>query len=457
MNTSQNESIDIGGLIDAGTWRTPQNVTLGLACFTVMCDGFDNLVFGLAMPAVSRGLMSSPKNFGIVLACSFVGLSVGTIYAGRLGDRYGRKPTVLVSMLIFGLFTAALASAHGIAGLTVLRFLAGLGLGGAIPNVTALVAECSPVRHRALAVTLTAIAMTVGGMLGAGIASWILPTFGWRVLFVVAGCIPLVALPVLYLLLPESPKYLAGNPLNRQRLLRVLDRLKVVYPADRPITRQEEGSDERGNATLLFDSAFLRDTLALWMTFFFAMAVGYMLLNWIPTILSDAGFGLRQSSLGLFTYNCGGILGAIMAALIVRRLSSRVVIYFCIGGAAVALFAGVGPKFAATGVELAVAVLFILGMFVIAASSSIFAIASNAYPTALRSIGIGSAVAFGRLGAIGSSFLGAATSGAGSSSRASFQVAAALLVGQAIAMMFLTRHVLPVAGSRRRGPAEHPA
>jgi AAHS family 4-hydroxybenzoate transporter-like MFS transporter len=448
VSTIQDTPVDIGELIDGGPWTTPQNVTLALACFAVICDGFDNLVFGLAIPALSRGLLVSPKAFGIVFAFSFVGLSVGTISAGRLGDRYGRKPVLLVSLLIFGVFTAALSTAHGIRGLTVLRFLAGIGLGGAIPNLTALVAECSPARHRALAVTLTALAMTVGGMVGAGIASWILPAFGWRTLFVVAGSIPLVALPALYFMLPESPKYLAGNPLRRERLLRVLDMLRVPFPRERPITRREEASGDRVDSRMLFKPVFLRDTIALWMTFFFTMAVGYMLLNWIPTILSEAGFSLRQSSLGLFTYNCGGILGAILGALIVRHSSSRVVIYFCIGGVMVALFAGAGPRFTVTNVAFPVAVLFILGAFVIAASSSIFAIASNAYPTALRSMGIGSAVAFGRLGAIGSSFMGAATSGAAGGSRISFQVAAALLAGQAISMMFLTRHVSPVAGMK---------
>jgi cyanate permease len=196
---------------------------------------------------------------------------------------------------------------------------------------------------------------------------------------------------------------------------------------------------------LLFKPTFLRDTLALWMTFFFGLAVSYMLLNWIPTILSEAGFSLRQSSLGLFVYNGGGILGTIVVALIVQRFSSRVVVYFCLGGALVAIFAGVGPRFAASSVVAAGTVLFSLGVFVVATSTSIFSIASNAYPTALRSIGIGSAVAFGRLGAIASSFMGAAMSGAASGSRISFQVAAALLAGQGISMLFLTRHVSPVA------------
>ena len=443
---SQRHAVDIGDLIDAGPWRTPQNVTLALACFIVICDGFDNLVFGLAIPALSRGLGSSPKDFGIVMAFSFIGLSVGTIYAGRWGDRYGRKPILLSSLLLFGLFTAALSTAHGIIALTVLRFIAGIGLGGAIPNVTALVAECSPGRHRALAVTLTATSMTIGGMFGAGIASWILPSFGWRLLFVAAGCMPLVGLPFLYALLPESPKYLAANPLNRERLVRVLDRLSVAYPKRVSITRKEEASGERVDPKMLFGAVFLRDTLCLWMTFFFAMAVGYMLLNWIPTILSDAGFSLRQSSLGLLIYNCGGIVGAVVAALIVRRVGSRVVIYSCLGGMIVALFAGVGPGFTVASLAFAASILFMLGVFVIAASSSIFAIASNVYPTALRSIGIGSAVAFGRLGAIGSSFLGAAMSGAAKGTDTSFKVAAALLAGQALAMAFLTRHVPPVAG-----------
>jgi AAHS family 4-hydroxybenzoate transporter-like MFS transporter len=437
-------STSIGALLDAGPWALPQNVILALICFTIICDGFANLAFGLAIPAMSHTLGVEPRAFSTVFAVGFAGLTVGTITAGPLGDRFGRKPILLLSLFIFAILTVALAFQNSVGSLTALRFLAGLGLGGALPNATALIAESAPGRHRGLVVTVTALCVPVGGMVGAIAASAILPHLGWRNLFIIAGAIPLVASPVLYIMLPESPKFLAGDPRRRPRLLGVLDKLKIPYPGQAVFTRDEAIPEKKLSFRLLFAPEYLRDTVALWLAFFFALALGYFLVSWIPTILAGAGFGLRIASLGLLAFNGGGLIGAIGAALLMERLGSRVLMLFSIAGIIIAVAAGLASSLASLGPVVVMVVLFGLGVASTAVTSPLFAIASYTYPTAFRSVGIAMALAFGRVGAIASAYVGGAVSHGDASGLASFHVAAVLLLGSTLCLWLLRRHIPPV-------------
>ncbi len=247
---SANVTVGVGKLLDAGPWALAQNIILALICFTIICDGFSNLAFGLAIPAMSHALRVEPRAFSIVFAIGFAGLTVGTVSAGPLGDRFGRKPILLLSILVFAVFTVALAFVDNVAGLTMLRFLAGLGLGGAMPNATALIAECAPARHRSLVITIAALCVPIGGMVGAVAASAILPHLGWQNLFIVAGAIPLAVCPILYFILPESPKFLAGDVSRRPQLIRVLDKLKISYPSHANFTQTEEIAEKKLSARL---------------------------------------------------------------------------------------------------------------------------------------------------------------------------------------------------------------
>jgi len=437
-------STSIGALLDAGPWALAQNVILALACFTIICDGFANLAFGLAIPAMSHTLGVEPRAFSTVFAVGFAGLMLGTITAGPLGDRFGRKPILLLSLFVFAIFTVALAFQNSVASLTALRFLAGLGLGGALPNATALIAESAPARHRSLVVTITALCVPVGGMVGAVAASAILPHLGWRNLFIIAGAIPLAASPILYFMMPESPKFLAGDLKRRPRLLRVLDKLKIPYPAQAVFTRDEAIPEKKLSFRLLFAPEYLRDTVALWLAFFFALALGYFLVSWIPTVLANAGFGLRIASLGLLAFNGGGLIGAIGAALLMKRLGSRVLILFSIAGIVLAVAAGMATSLASLGPIIVMIVLFGLGVTSTAVTSPLFAIASYTYPTAFRSVGIAMALAFGRVGAIASAYVGGAVSHGDAAGLASFHVAAVLLLGSALSLWLLRRHIPPV-------------
>jgi AAHS family 4-hydroxybenzoate transporter-like MFS transporter len=439
---------NVGNLLDAGPWALAQNIILVLVCFTIICDGFSNLAFGLAIPAMSHALRVEPRAFSIVFAVGFAGLTLGTISAGPLGDRFGRKPILLLSILVFAIFTVALAFVDNIVDLTALRFLAGLGLGGAMPNATALIAECAPARHRSLVITIAALCVPVGGMVGAVAASAILPHLGWENLFIVAGAIPLAACPALYFILPESPKFLAFHERRRPQLVRVLDKLKISYPDQADFTHTNDIAETRLSARLLFQPAYLRDTIALWMAFFFALALGYFLVSWIPTVLAGAGFGLRVASLGLLAYNGGGLIGAIGAALLMERFGSRVLMLFSIAGILLSLAFSMAGSLAALGPAVVMLALFGLGVSVNAVTSPLFAIASYTYPTAFRSVGIALALAFGRVGAIVSSYAGGAVSHSDAAGLTSFHVSAVLLLGSTLSLWLLRRHIPPVKQHR---------
>jgi len=437
------EVVDVDAVVDRAPWSSAQSIVTLLVCLALICDGFDNLAYGLVIPAMSREYSVLPSAFGIVLALGFVGLTVGTIIAGPLGDRIGRKPVLLGCIVLFAFFTLATVSARSVFALAVLRFSVGLGLGGALPNATALIAECTSARHRNFAVTAGALSIIVGGIISAALASVILPHEGWRVLFGIAGAISLLSAPLIYFAVPESPKFLARDVRNSAILRRSLARLRMPYPPNALIKTAVGIEKTRVPIGIIFTADLLRNTLALWFAFLCAMTLGYMMTSWIPTMLSGAGWDQRSSSLGLLTFNCGGLVGTACAAVLMGFFSSRILSWFAIAGVVVALAVAFAPSLAVLDPRIVLSALFALGACVIAVTSPLFALASHIYPTRARSAGIACAVAFGRLGAIASSFIGAAVSKLDSHGVAYFYLAAALLGGSTLALLLIKQHTLP--------------
>ena len=211
-------TLDVGRLLDEGRWTPHQRVVVLLAALAIVFDGLDNQLLGVAVPAMMREWNGQPRGaFAPILACGMVGMMIGGAVAGMVGDRLGRRVALIGSVLMFALPTVAIAAADTLVALGVLRFLAGLGLGGALPNAAALASEYVPRRHRPLAVTLTIVCVPLGGTLGALLGGQVLPALGWRVLFGLGGALPVVrraradALPARIAALPGQ----AARPLAR--------------------------------------------------------------------------------------------------------------------------------------------------------------------------------------------------------------------------------------------------
>src|ERR1041385_4673507 len=187
MNT-----VDVGPMLDEGPWRGYQKLLVFVTALAIVLDGVDNQLLSVAIPALMREWTLPRAPFTHVVAIGLVGMMIGGAIAGVLGDRYGRRKALLGSVFVFGVVTSTIVFVDSIWALGALRFLSGLGLGGAMPNAAALASEYVPRRHRPMAVTLTIVCVPFGGFVAGLVGARLLPVWGWRTLFGVGGALPIV-------------------------------------------------------------------------------------------------------------------------------------------------------------------------------------------------------------------------------------------------------------------------
>ena len=205
-------AIDVGQLLDEGPFTGFQKVVVLLAALSIVMDGFDGQLIGFAIPVIMKEWGVTRGAFAPVVAAGLIGMAVGSACAGLFADRFGRRWAVIGSVLVFGTATSAIGLAPDLLTIACLRFIAGLGIGGALPTSTTMTAEFAPLRRRTLAVTATIVCVPLGGMLAGLFTSAVLPSQGWRALFFIGGALPLALSLLLLVGLPESPRFLARRP-----------------------------------------------------------------------------------------------------------------------------------------------------------------------------------------------------------------------------------------------------
>src|SRR5215212_4450400 len=223
---------DVGALLDEGGWSAYQKLLVAATSLTIIFDGLDNQLLGAAIPSMMREWSLGRPAFASVLAAALFGMMIGGFLGGYIGDRLGRRIALLGSVISFGALTVGMSFANDVTTLTILRFFAGLGLGGAMPNAAALASEYVPLRRRPFAVTLTIVCIPLGGTLAGFTGALVLPAYGWRALFLVGGIMPLLLSVLLWKVLPESPRYLARHRSRWPELVALLRRLGHDVPAD---------------------------------------------------------------------------------------------------------------------------------------------------------------------------------------------------------------------------------
>jgi MFS transporter, AAHS family, 4-hydroxybenzoate transporter len=436
------EVVDVGAVIDNGRWSTYQKVVMGLVASTIVLDGFDNQVLGFAIPAIIKEWGVTRGDFTPIVACGLVGMGLGTAFAGVIGDKVGRRPTLLASVLLFALATLGIAFAHDLTLLAALRFLAGFGVGGALPNAAAMTAEFTPARNRAVAVTSTIVCVPLGGIFGGLLAAKLLPSLGWRSLFIVGGFTPLVLLAVLVFLLPESPRFLARQAKRAGELAKLLGRCGFAVPAGARLVDLAESKtgEDRGGVSALFSRFYRRDTIALWVAFFFTQMAVYTVFSWIPTMLSGQGLTLATASTGLTAYNFGGVIGALSGAALISVFGSRkAMLPLALGGSVTAGALVLIPITPAESHLALVSLLAAHGFFVNAVQTTMYALVAHVYLTNVRTTGSGMALGIGRLGAILSSFVGASVLSVGPN--AYYQMLLVAMLGSFIGLAIVRRHI----------------
>jgi AAHS family 4-hydroxybenzoate transporter-like MFS transporter len=433
---------DVAQLLDTGPWGRYQQALVALTALTIIFDGADIQLLGVAIPAMMADWGVARAAFAPVLASGLVGMMIGGALGGVAGDRFGRRAALIATLLVFGVLTLAAAAVDNLTALGILRFLAGLGFGGTVPNAAALVSEYVPLRNRPLAVTLAIVCVPIGGTLAALVAGVVLPAYGWRVLFAVGGLMPLVVALIMLASLPESPRFLARHPARWPELVRLLRRCGHDVPVDASFV---ESGDAMARASLvaLFSAAFRRDTVALWGAFGSCLLAVYAGFNWVPAMLTGAGLPVSVASAGIAAFNLGGVVGAIAGALSIARIGSRTTMLAmalaAVAGAGILAAMRIAPNADPLPIVL---MLGVTGGLINAVQITMYALAAHLYPTEMRATGVGSAASVGRLGAIASTYAGAWTLEAGGTPLFFGLIAGAMAVAAA-ALAIVRRHIPP--------------
>jgi MFS transporter, AAHS family, 4-hydroxybenzoate transporter len=402
--------VDVAALLDRGSWTTYQKLLTALTALAIVFDGFDIQILGFAIPSLVKEWHAARSDFGPVLAVGLAGMAVGGPLAGYCGDRFGRRTGLIGCVLLFAAATAGTAFVDGLAGLTVLRFLTGMGTGGAIPNASALTAEFAPLRRRPVAVKCTLVCVPLGGMLGGVLAAWILPAFGWRGLYVAGGIPPLLLALALWLFLPESPRFLVRRRERWAELAGLLRRMGHAVPSDAAFEdRAERAGAGRASLGALLAPGLARDTVGLWIAFFSCLGSAFLVFGWLPAMLTAQGLDMATASRGLAIYNLGGVFGVMVWAVLVTVLGSRgPLLSGALAGAGSALALLVVPIEAQGSHFALLACIGLTGLLTHAVQTSMYALAAHVYPTSVRATGVAYAATVGRIGGLLSSLFGAA-------------------------------------------------
>lgn len=448
-------SIDVGRRLDDGPFSAFQKVVVLLAALSIVMDGFDGQLIGFAIPMIIKEWGITRSAFAPVVATGLVGMGIGSACAGLVADRIGRRWAVVVSVFVFGSATCAIGLAPDLLTIAVLRFIAGLGIGGALPSSTTMTAEFTPLRHRTVAVTATIVCVPLGGMLAGLFASVVLPLYGWRGLFLIGGALAVVLAAVLVVSLPESPRFLVRQASRWGELARLLARMaqpgEAIASGVTFTDRIEQKAEQGKGFPALFDSGMARDTLAIWAAFFMCLLTVYSAFSWLPTMLVAEGLNVTVASSGLTAYNFGGVIGALCCAVAISRFGSRWPLLVCCAGAAGSAF--FLQQFSVRDhAQLLIVGFGVHGLFVNAVQSTMYALCAYVYTTQVRATGTASALAFGRLGAILSAFVGASViTASGASGYLMMLGTAMLLVFAALAVV--RRHIPALQGAAGRRPA----
>src|ERR1700681_4420074 len=428
--------VDVAGYIDQQPVGAFQIRLLFTCAAVLFLDGFDTQAIGYVAPALAKEWGLTKAALGPVFSAGLFGLMIGALVFGPLADRIGRRKIIVFSTLAFGIGALATAFIRDVNTLLMIRFLTGLGLGGAMPNTIAMTSEFSPHRRRATMVMIMFCGFSLGAAVGGLLAAALIPQFGWRSVFVVGGVAPLPLVPILALRLPESVRFLALTGRANERVAQLLG---FISPRASFAPATQFVVHEPGLAGIpvlhLFKSGRTPVTLLLWVVFFMSLLDLYFLSNWLPTVLNDLGASVSSAAAIGSMLQVGGVVGTFALGSIIDRFSFRALalVYF------IAVFAvGAIGQLGHSAIFVSMAI-FAAGFCIVGGQIAANALAAGFYPTAVRATGVGWALGIGRVGSIVGPLVGGALLIARWSTEAVFMAAATAALCAALAAFSLGR------------------
>ena len=379
----------------------PLQIRVAALCTLIqICDGYDINSVAWAVPSLTHAWNLPGPAFTTAFLWSSIGILVGALSAGPIGDRVGRKPLLLTSVAIFGIASLLSAFSPSLLVLSVLRFFTGLGIGGAFPGAATLTGDYAPQRLRATMIMASFTGAPLGGFVGGQIVAALLPHFGWPVIFVLGGVFPLLLVPVLALWLPESPRFLARRANLSPRQSALLERLDIAAGQREPhavdVARENP-------IKMLFSRGYALQTVLLWVIFFCSLMNLFLFGYWMPEVLHLIGMTPAGAVFASSLRDLGAIFAVLYLGLLIDRVGPErsLALHYAIGALFIGLISLVAMPYGGL-----LTVIFFCGMTIIGSQTGANATCGKLYPARMRTSGLGWALGVGRLGGIAAPVLG---------------------------------------------------
>jgi AAHS family 4-hydroxybenzoate transporter-like MFS transporter len=373
-------------------------IRIVVMCFLiVLMDGFDTQAIGFAATEMASSLAIPITAFGPVFSAGLLGAMLGALVLGPLGDRFGRRWVLVGSVLTFSSFSLLTPHAPDFSALLGIRFCAGLGLGGAIPNLLSLSSEYAPSRIRGLLTGLLWAGFPLGGAIAAVTSTYLLPLFGWPALFYVGGSIPLLLAAVVAWALPESLQFLVQQPNGQREVATIVRRIALELQNGQAFHTDTEGQLRHLPFMHLFSDGRTASTLLLWIAYFMCFVLLIVLVLWTPALLRQAGVDKSQAALIVGLANLGSVAGCALGGQLVGRLKPYVILplLFIAAAFSVGALGYIRDSVVLLGLFAALS-----GLLLGAGASGLLSVAVFIYPSAMRATGVGWAMALGRMGQV---------------------------------------------------------
>jgi AAHS family 4-hydroxybenzoate transporter-like MFS transporter len=397
-------------------------------------DGYDLSSISMAAPALSQAWHLPGAAFANTFVMSSVGIMVGALISGPIGDRTGRKPVLLASLVLLVVSSLACVYAATIPELAALRFVTGLGIGTLMPATVALTSDYLPSRHRASIIMIVFTGAPLGGFLGGQLVAQLLPIYGWTVIFTIGGVLPLLLIPVVLLWLPESPRFLLKQGRLTPRTQRLLQQLNIETSEPTHTLDVATGNPVAG----LFRDGLAPTTVLVWILYFANLISMYLIGYWMPTVLHMSGLSPADSVFAASLRDAGPLLSIFLLAPLSQRFTPQSVLAFSLAAGIVAI-AVVGLA-DLPYVPLLVTI-FIIGCCTTGSMTVINGMTAALYPARVRNTGMGWALGIGRLGGIGGPWLGGLLLGLGWPPRQVFLFACVTALVAAVCVVLLRLQV----------------
>jgi AAHS family 4-hydroxybenzoate transporter-like MFS transporter len=395
--------INIQRFMDANGISPYQCLVFALCFSVVLLDGFDTAAIGYIAPSLSAEWAVARPALAPVLSAALFGLAAGALSAGPLADRLGRKTMLVGSVLVMGTACLLSSSSGSLEQLVIWRFVTGVGLGAAMPNAVTLTSEFCPRSHRAVLTNAMFCGFPLGAAFGGFLAAWMIPIWGWRSVLMLGGVVPLAIVVLLFVLLPESVRYMVARHYPAERIRRVLMQVSrsAAHATQFILTETAPAPGEHAGLGLVLSRPYLIGSTMLWLAYFMGLVIFYALINWMPTLFRDAGLSPATAALVSALFPLGGV-GAVLCGWLMDRFNANTVVATGFALTSVAIFA-IGQAYGHLGLLMAAVLLG--GTLMNTAQSSLPALAAAFYPTSGRATGVAWMLGLGRFGGIAGSFL----------------------------------------------------